>query len=80
MEHEWQPIETAPKDGTAILAANARHLSHEPVVVRWKEETADSELGPEPHWADAATRGGDALYYNGLYFTHWMHLPSMPTA
>ena len=77
---EWQPIATAPKDGTAILAFNARHQSHAPVVVVWKEEPPDSDVGPEPHWADAATYAGDALYFNGNYFTHWMPLLAPPSA
>ena len=78
---DWQPISTAPRDGTPILAANANHQSHAPVVVRWVEEpTCELALlvGSEPHWADAATASGDALYFNGLYFSHWQPLDPPP--
>ncbi|MEI4482184.1 MULTISPECIES: hypothetical protein [unclassified Phyllobacterium] len=75
-ENVWRPIETAPKDGTAILAFNSRHMSHAPVVVEWKEVELDPDLGPEPHWADSATASGTALYYNGLYFDYWMPTPA----
>lgn len=73
----WKPIETAPKDGTPIIAYNTRNTGHYPVVVRWKHEAPDSEVGPEPHWADAATFLGDVLYYNGLFFDRWrpLHYP-----
>lgn len=75
-ENVWRPIETAPRDGTPILAFNSRHMSHAPVVVEWKEVELDPDLGPEPHWADAATASGTALYYNGLYFDYWMPTPA----
>lgn len=75
---EWREISSAPKDGTPILAFNDQHPSHAPVVVRWKHETPDSEVGPEPHWADAASYAGDALYFNGNYFTDWMPVPAPP--
>lgn len=75
-ENVWRPIETAPRDGTPILAFNSRHMSHAPVVVEWKEVELDPDLGPEPHWADSATASGTALYYNGLYFDYWMPTPA----
>lgn len=75
---EWKPIETAPKDGTPILAFNIRHPDSPPVVVAWKTEP-EKDMPPEPHWADAATRAGNALYYNGRYFSHWQPLPKPPS-
>lgn len=77
-EQRWQLIESAPKDGTPILAFNSRHPSHAPIVVKWMFEYEDSDLGPEPHWSDAATAGGTALYFNSLYFDFWMPLPPAP--
>lgn len=68
----WQDIATAPKDGTPILAANSRHDSHAPVVVRWDGNDRD---GADPHWCDAATREGCALYFNPNYFDLWRPVP-----
>lgn len=75
----WQPIETAPKDRTPILAFNSRHPAHPPVVVVWSEEPVSDDLPDEPHWCDAATAGGTALYYNSLYFDCWQPLPAPPS-
>lgn len=74
---DWQPIKTAPKDGSPILTFNSRH-SAPPVVVRWTEENLYEGIEHEPHWCDAATRDGTALYYNGRYFDYWMPLPQPP--
>lgn len=61
----WQPIETAPKDGTYILGWNDELLS--PVVMFWK-------MGPQyqSYWATAP-----AHYVKRP--THWMPLPPPPT-
>ncbi len=75
---EWMRIETAPKDGTPILAYNTRNTGHHPVVVLWRDWNLDPDIGDEPHWADAATAGSDALYYNGGFFDYWRPLPSPP--
>jgi hypothetical protein len=62
----WQPIETAPKDGTIILAG------HETSVfdAYWDER--------EGGWADGATCGydDDLITYSP---THWIPLPAPPS-
>jgi hypothetical protein len=73
----WQPIETAPRDGTPIEVCNTRHRSHPPVIVKWSED-GFSDMLPEPHWCDAATASGDALYYNGRYFDFWKPTTPLP--
>lgn len=70
----WQPIATAPKDGTPIEACNTRHPSHAPVIVRWLDELANPDTG----WCDAATPSGDALYYNKNYFDLWKPCTPVP--
>lgn len=69
MSTEWQPIETAPKDGTRILAIVAgRHPDTGepfiPDVVEWDGGRWFSE-----NWWD-----DNALYSP----THWMPLPNPP--
>lgn len=72
MPCEWKPIETAPRDGTRILAwcvhalASATHDEDDgyrgPVIARWIEHN------------------GGGWCWHGLAgtFTHWMPLPPPP--
>jgi hypothetical protein len=69
---EWQPIATAPRDGTVILM-----WRYYPIAGRWVE-------GAEYGWEFVAL---GASYYqfekNGAYgddlaVTHWMPLPEAP--
>jgi hypothetical protein len=72
---EWQPIETAPMDGTRILVffkrsgIGVREVAWmEPANADWESWCVDDlKHGPFPlrRWCD-----GDA--------THWMPLPSAP--
>ena len=66
--HEWQPIETAPRDGTPILGA--RLDCNDQYVMYWMEE---DETAPLYRWAiiDGGVMHKDAL-------THWMPLPEPP--
>ena len=65
---EWQPIETAPRDGTPILGA--RLDCNDQYVMYWMEE---DETAPLYRWAiiDGGVMHKDAL-------THWMPLPEPP--
>ena len=65
---EWQPIETAPKDGTVVLLAGCR----KPVAAAWLEDEID-------WWhVDDNKRGPFALRGPGP--THWMPMPPPPQA
>ncbi len=59
---EWQPIETAPKDGTQVLVADAgvwmACARHWPCNSYWTEDVASALRLNEP--------------------THWMPLPDHP--
>lgn len=65
MASSWQPIETAPKDGTEILAwqkgEGAFVVFWYSRLFNWKWTTHDL--------------GGD----ENLYPSHWMPLPAPPT-
>ena len=61
---EWQPIETAPKDGTRVLAWEYPYYT----VVFWDD---DEEEPYTPCWK--ISYGGDIMDP-----THWMPLPEPP--
>jgi len=67
---EWQPIETAPRDGTWILAINATTNPGRQHVVKYSER--QSKKFP---WTRDETPMG---WVAGL--THWMPLPDPPIA
>lgn len=76
---EWQPIETAPKDGTDILVVYPTHFVGRPSgdfsIVRWENNKwiaqADGQRAIEAQ-NDFRTE------YICPFFTHWMPLPSPP--
>lgn len=90
MSEEWQPIETAPKDGSHILVgAPKRKFELQPgyVVVRDEEPAFVAEACWGRSWVDKTDRwiepfsdqdeqGGCMEYYP----THWMPLPNPPVS
>ena len=63
---EWQPIETAPKDGTFILTFCGGGEAWCPTISRWNGDG----------WGDEHS----TFHIQGLnYPTHWMPLPPPPT-
>ena len=68
--NEWQPIETAPKDGTPILAYV------EDVAIQMEYSYFLKEWGPV--WL-AAHGCGCCGEYSVPEPTHWMPLPDPPT-
>lgn len=72
---EWQPIETAPKDGTAIIYRGKYTTAG---ACRWwtEQDLADAECGsPEDYcaaWYDADDEDSEVVP------THWMPLPEPP--
>ena len=68
----WQPIETAPKDGTWILLAGDSGYTTTPFrvsVCQWSFDTYHS------FWRD---HSGDGFLDDGDEPTHWMPLPPVP--
>jgi hypothetical protein len=63
---EWQPIETAPKDGTAVLL----WLSGDAAFFDWM--VVGSYDGDDAGWNDGITMFR-------LEPTHWMPLPRPPS-
>ncbi len=73
----WQPIETAPKDGTWILLAGGETDDEAEVrsivAAQWAKE-----MPPSGRWHFAWYDGG--FYGKYLNPTHWMPLPPAPEA
>ena len=65
---DWQPIETAPRDGKRILVIDADGLVD---VAQWG---IGAWFQPEGIWTGG---GGDYGIYSA---THWMPLPDPPSA
>jgi hypothetical protein len=70
---EWQPIETAPKDGQTILAFVRGFRSDMEIywigTICWDALCLGSPK-PEPNWMFMPWDGGQP--------THWMPLPEPP--
>ena len=66
---EWQPIDTAPKDGTEILLGGLYAKK------KWTQSVG-SRVGE--YWM--SNDGGDPEWSSILFFkpTHWMPLPAPP--
>lgn len=81
LEPKWQPIETAPKDGTHILARNDDYGARETYwefyaegsqAFRWFKEGK----GPSGAWSWSEPKNNWAFSWKP---THWMPLPEQPT-
>lgn len=66
---EWQPIETAPKDGTVLLAAH----EHAALTVWWAE---GSDVDGGAGWVDGCRDNYEDLVVYPV--THWRPLPPLP--
>lgn len=87
---EWQPINTAPKDGTwfiayrgpASLGTGDRHA-----IVRWHDELEDFIWPDAPfdiYNGDVDQRDNFGMFVVSIYesrgtFTHWIPLPPPPS-
>jgi hypothetical protein len=63
--HGWQPIESAPRDGTHIIGWS--HTYKRPILCWWKDI--------EKCWESYGTSIFDE---DGEHVTHWMPLPEPP--
>lgn len=69
---DWQPIETAPKDGRHVLLAVTNDPPNFPGYVSegYYEEDRDCWYQANTHWTDQ--------FDGALYPSHWMPLPEPP--
>lgn len=81
---EWQPIETAPKDGTRFLAfvPDQEDCIAAIAVAFWNPGSPSVNFKPteDPDlWRRTITENGHFELEGGWYFpTHWMPLPDPP--
>ena len=71
---EWQPIETAPKDGTWIMLFSPCEEFPTSDVTHWIAKYGYFDNSFEPGWIDQE----DALVMKEHEPTHWMPLPPPP--
>lgn len=70
MNMNWQPIETAPKTGTVLLAYKSKVR-----MGQWDEQKYHKR--PKPFWRYIGPWGD--TYARDNQPTHWMPLPEPPT-
>lgn len=81
--NEWQPIDTASKDGSFVLLAGGMYYCEDAndiygtCVGRYVRKDYKDDGNPMGVWLIASREGGwaDVLYKNP---THWMPLPDSP--
>lgn len=73
---EWQPIETAPKDGKRVLISDGRYV----MDAYWSEEASLGQCSRGPAW-QVFNCDEDCWYSIAVTDpTHWMPLPEPPNA
>lgn len=75
---EWQPIETAPKDGSKILVwADGYEWPEIVCFEKYDDETA-IEAGEPGYWRYAEELIANVADVEPDMLTHWMPLPAAP--
>lgn len=70
---EWQPIETAPKDGTPLLIFSPDSIKPNVFICIWTDWTDENDTVIEGNWTDL---GNEQEF--GATPTHWQPLPDPP--
>lgn len=71
----WQPIETAPKDGTYVLVYPATWNNLSCSMARYNDDACAKK--PIPYWDRVDSFGLVTVSRDNLP-THWMSLPEPP--
>ena len=70
---EWQPIETAPRDGTEVLI-----YDHGIYLARWSEQAELGHFETGPAWQIWPSEDDEFYAVATTTATHWMPLPPSP--
>ena len=73
---EWQPIETAPKDGTAVLAACPQAANI--FIAAWRTWRSDALRGDVTGWWSNGAKNAYQPDQLIIQPTHWQPLPPLP--
>lgn len=73
-ERFWQPISTAPKDGTRILLCFGGYRIE---CGQWDDDRYATK--PRPYWTGDWEPVCGKLWYRGNQPTHWQPLPPPPS-
>lgn len=77
MNKGWQPIETAPRDGTPVLICwAAPGYSASMAVAEWDQDYAEMDFTDGVGWRDGSDYGCGGMI--GAMPSHWMPLPEPP--
>ncbi|MGP2493324.1 DUF551 domain-containing protein [Mesorhizobium sp. PUT5] len=74
----WQPIETAPKDGTKIQVWEAGYEWPEVIYYELYNDQVAAEVGESGYWRYADDLFADVAEVEFDALTHWMPLSSAP--
>ncbi len=74
---EWQPIETAPKDGTSVLIYKPKALRKQVEEAYWVTPWEDAP-DEQCHWSTPIGIAGRGYTILPSSVTHWMPLPQPP--
>lgn len=74
MASDWQPIKTAPRDGTEVLLTDGYHRA----VASWRPDEWPDANQETSCWSISDWHN-DPIHLRGGYMaTHWMLLPDNP--
>lgn len=68
----WQPIDTAPRDGSFFIGANPQ----EAIICNWPKQR-DIDYAPG-NWRRGRGEWNGSCVATKLPLTHWMELPKLP--
>lgn len=68
---EWQPIETAPKDGSYVLLVDPSYSANNYLIARWCDI--------HHFWRGDSMSSGKFVFWRDYHACLWMPLPPPPS-